>query len=71
MPYYSLRYKYFQKDNQHCTTKGINKSIKTMDYVSGVQWSEMVEVIGDNNSEVISAFFNNHKQSVYTAYLPL
>jgi hypothetical protein len=28
-----------------------------MDYVTGVDWSEMVEVIGDNNSEVISAFF--------------
>jgi DNA-binding Lrp family transcriptional regulator len=34
------------------------ESIKTMDYVDGVQWSEMVEVIGDNNPEVISAFFN-------------
>jgi DNA-binding Lrp family transcriptional regulator len=33
------------------------ESIKTMDYVTGVNWSEMVEVIGDNNSEVISAFF--------------
>jgi DNA-binding Lrp family transcriptional regulator len=33
------------------------ESIKTMDYVTGVQWSEMVEIIGDNNSEVISAFF--------------
>ena len=36
----------------------IIESIKTMDYVDGVQWSEMVEAIGDNNSEVISAFFN-------------
>jgi hypothetical protein len=25
------------------------ESIKTMDYVDGVQWSEMVEIIGDNN----------------------
>src|SRR5919202_2593556 len=33
------------------------ESIKTMDYVTGVSWSEMVEAIGDNNSEVISAFF--------------
>jgi hypothetical protein len=33
------------------------ENIKTMDYVTGVVWSEMVEVIGDNNSEVISAFF--------------
>ncbi|HET7283390.1 MAG TPA: hypothetical protein VFI70_01775 [Nitrososphaeraceae archaeon] len=37
------------------------ESIKTMDYVDGVQWSEMVEVIGDNNCEVISAFFNNNQ----------
>ena len=36
----------------------IIESIKTMDYVDRVQWSEMVEVIGDNNSGVISAFFN-------------
>ena len=36
----------------------IIESIKTMDYVDGVQWSEMVEAIGDNNSEIISAFFN-------------
>ncbi|HJT47814.1 MAG TPA: hypothetical protein VJ729_06490, partial [Nitrososphaeraceae archaeon] len=34
------------------------ENIKTMDYVTGVSWSEMVEVIGDNNSEVIAAFFN-------------
>ena len=34
------------------------ESIKTMDYVNKVQWSEIVEVIGENNSEVISAFFN-------------
>ena len=35
------------------------ESIKTIDYVNKVQWSEIVEVIGDNNSEVISAFFNS------------
>src|SRR5918911_1322659 len=28
----------------------IIENIKTMDYVTGVSWSEMVEVIGDNNS---------------------
>ena len=33
------------------------ESIKTMDYVSAVQWSELVEDIGDNNFEVMSAFF--------------
>jgi hypothetical protein len=32
-----------------------------MDYVDGVQWSEMVEVVGDNIFEVISAFFNNNQ----------
>ena len=35
------------------------ESIKTMDYVNALQWSEVVEVIGENNSEVIRAFFNN------------
>ena len=34
------------------------ENIKTTDYVTGVQWSEMVEIVGDNNSEVIAAFFN-------------
>jgi DNA-binding Lrp family transcriptional regulator len=34
------------------------ESIKTMPYVTGVNWSEMVEMIGDNNSEVISDFFS-------------
>jgi DNA-binding Lrp family transcriptional regulator len=34
------------------------EDIKAMQYVNGLSWSEMVNVIGDNNSEVISAFFN-------------
>ena len=34
------------------------ESIKTMDYVSAVQWSELVEDLGDNNFEVMSAFFS-------------
>ena len=34
------------------------ESVRTMDYVTGIDWSEMVEVIGDNNSEVMSAFFS-------------
>jgi DNA-binding Lrp family transcriptional regulator len=34
------------------------ETIKTTDYVTGVQWSETVEIVGDNNSEVIAAFFN-------------
>ena len=34
------------------------ESVRTMDYVTGVQWSEMVELVGDNNSGVISGFFS-------------
>ncbi len=33
------------------------ESIKTMEYVTNVQWSEMVELIGENNSGVIDDFF--------------
>jgi len=33
------------------------ESIKTMEYVTNVRWSEMVELIGDNNSGVIDDFF--------------
>jgi DNA-binding Lrp family transcriptional regulator len=33
------------------------ESIKTVDYVTAVQWSELVEDIGDNNFEVMSTFF--------------
>src|SRR5918911_1815716 len=33
------------------------ENIKAMEYVNGLSWSEMVNVIGDNNSEVMSAFF--------------
>ena len=35
------------------------ESVRTMDYVTGVQWSEMVELVGDNNSGVISGFFSS------------
>jgi DNA-binding Lrp family transcriptional regulator len=35
------------------------EDVKAMEYVEGVQWSEMVNVVGDNTSEVISAFFNS------------
>jgi hypothetical protein len=34
------------------------EDIKAMEYVKGVQWSETVNVIGDNTPEVISSFFN-------------
>ena len=37
------------------------ESIKSMPYVINSQWSEVVEIIGDNNSSVISAFFNQSK----------
>jgi len=37
------------------------ESIKTIEYVTNVQWSEMVELIGDNNSGVIDGFFNKSK----------
>ena len=36
------------------------ENIKAMEYVNGLSWSEMVNVIGDNNSEVMSAFFANN-----------
>jgi (p)ppGpp synthase/HD superfamily hydrolase len=36
-------------------------SIKSMPYVINAQWSEIVEIIGENNSTVISAFFNQSK----------
>ena len=36
-------------------------SIKSMPYVINAQWSEIVEIIGENNSSVISAFFNKSK----------
>lgn len=35
------------------------ESIKTLDYVNGVQSSELVEDLGDNNFEVMSAFFGS------------
>src|SRR5918912_763499 len=35
------------------------ENIKAMEYVISLSWSEMVNMIGDNNSEVVSAIFNN------------
>jgi DNA-binding Lrp family transcriptional regulator len=35
------------------------EDIKAMEYVRSVQWSETVNVIGDNTSEIMSALFNN------------
>jgi DNA-binding Lrp family transcriptional regulator len=38
------------------------ESIKSIPYVNSLQWSETVEIIGDNSPSVITAFFNNSKQ---------
>jgi len=38
------------------------ENIKAMPYVTSLQWSEMVEMIGDNSPSVITAFFNRSKQ---------
>jgi DNA-binding Lrp family transcriptional regulator len=35
------------------------ESVKTMEYVTNVLWSEIVEMVGNNNSRVISGFFNH------------
>ena len=38
------------------------ENIKAMPYVTSLQWSEMVEMIGDNSPLVITAFFNRSSQ---------
>ena len=38
------------------------ENIKAMPYVTSLQWSEMVEMIGDNSPSVITAFFNRSRQ---------
>jgi DNA-binding Lrp family transcriptional regulator len=38
------------------------ESIKSIPYVTSLQWSEMVEIIDDNTPLVITAFFNNSRQ---------
>jgi len=38
------------------------ENIKAMPYVTSLQWSEMLEMIGDNSPSVITAFFNRSKQ---------
>jgi DNA-binding Lrp family transcriptional regulator len=37
------------------------ENIKAMPYVTSLQWSEMVEMIGDNSPSVITAFFNRSR----------
>ena len=38
------------------------ENIKSIPYVTSLEWSEMVEMIGDNSPSVITAFFNNSRQ---------
>jgi DNA-binding Lrp family transcriptional regulator len=38
------------------------ENIRSIPYVTSLQWSEMVEMIGDNSPLVITAFFNRSKQ---------
>jgi DNA-binding Lrp family transcriptional regulator len=38
------------------------ENIKSIPYVTSLQWSEMVEMIGDNSPSVITSFFNRSKQ---------
>lgn len=37
------------------------ENIKSMQFVTNVQWSEVVEIVGDNSSAVMSAFFLRSK----------
>jgi len=39
------------------------ENIRSIPYVTNLQWSEMVEMIGDNSHSVITAFFNNSRQA--------
>ena len=41
----------------------ILESMKSMPYVTSLQWSEIVEMIGDNSHSVIPAFFYNSRQN--------
>jgi DNA-binding Lrp family transcriptional regulator len=36
------------------------EDVKAMEYVEGVQWSEMVNVVGDNTSEVMNSLLDNN-----------
>jgi DNA-binding Lrp family transcriptional regulator len=37
------------------------ENIKSIPYVTSLQWSEIVEIIGDNSPSVISTFFNKSR----------
>ena len=38
------------------------ENIKSIPYVTSLEWSEMVEIIGDNSPSVVTAFFNKSRQ---------
>jgi DNA-binding Lrp family transcriptional regulator len=38
------------------------ENIKSIPYVTSLQWSEIVEIIGDNSPSVITTFFNKSRQ---------
>ena len=48
--------------NNTAELHNILEGIKSIPYVTSLQWSEMVEMIGDNSPLVITAFFNNSRQ---------
>ena len=51
--------------NNTAELHNILESIKSIPYVTSLQWSEMVEMIGDNSPLVITAFFNSSKQRTH------
>jgi DNA-binding Lrp family transcriptional regulator len=50
--------------NDTAELNNLLESIKSIPYVTRLQWSEIVEIIGDNSPLVITAFFNRSKQRV-------
>jgi DNA-binding Lrp family transcriptional regulator len=47
--------------NNTAELHNILEGIKSIPYVTSLQWSEIVEIIGDNSPLVITAFFNNSR----------
>ena len=48
--------------NNTAELHNILESVKSIPYVNNLQWSEIVEIIGDNSPLVITAFFNTSRQ---------
>ena len=48
--------------NDSAELHNLLENIKSLPYVTSLQWSEIVEIIGDNSPSVITAFFNKSKQ---------